>query len=138
MLELELVVSNQSKFYLSNKSLFMENVLYNVPDKFFNSTDFCEIFKYVLNYLKQCEVDDIVIPDGQGNAMFKNNWYYANSFFISLIKKLTFLYNNTDTLIKEALENKDKDDENKNLSVETEQNEKNDDNKVNKINIKSK
>ena len=138
MLELELVVSNQSKFYLSNKSMFMENVLYNVPDKFFEGTDFCEIFKYVLNYLKQCDIESIVLPDDQNTQMFKNNWYYANSFFISLLKKMTYLYNNTDTLIKEALEIREQSKQEDNSSVNTEQNKNQDDNKVRKINIKPK
>ncbi len=138
MLELELVMSNQSKLYLSNKSMFMENVLYNVPDKFFEGTDFCEIFKYVLNYLKQCEIEQILIPDGQNTPMFKNNWYYANSFFVSLIKKLTYLYNNTDILIKEALEAREENENAENSSGNIEQNEKDEEKSVKKINIKTK
>ena len=105
MLELELILADKSSIYLSNKTLFVENVLYNVPNKFYDSQDFCEMFKNVVNYLKQCDVDRIVIPDGNNNAMFSNYGYYNNSFFKSFIKKIVYIYQNSDTMIADALKN---------------------------------
>ena len=103
MLELELVLSNRSNIYLSKKTLFIENILYNVPSKFYIGEDFCEMFKNIINYLKQCDVDKIVIPDGNDNSMFSNYGYYANSYFKSFINKIVFIYKNADEMIKEAL-----------------------------------
>ena len=103
MLELELIISNQSNIFLSTKTFFVENVLYNVPDKFYLSNDFCEIFKNVVNYLNQCDTEDIFIP-GKKELMFGYNEYYANSQFISFIKKIIYIYKNGDKMINDALE----------------------------------
>ena len=103
MLELELILANQSNIYLSKKTLFVENLLYNVPDKFYESEDFCEIFRNVINYLNQCEIESIFIP-GTTEEMFGETKYYANSNYSSFIKKLNYIYENADTMIDDALE----------------------------------
>ena len=101
MLELELIIANKSSVYLSTKTLFVENVLYNVPNKFYNTTMFCEMFRDVVNYLKQCDVDDIKLADG--SKMFLPNGYYANQNFKSFIKKISYIYTNGDKLIEDAI-----------------------------------
>ena len=93
------------------------------------------MFKYVVNYLKQCDVEELYLPDGQNIPMFKENWYYANSFFKSFIKKIVFLYNNTDVLIKEALEARKNIELNTNTSQQNDSNQsKNSQENVTKIN----
>lgn len=118
MLELELILANQSNVYLSKKTLFVENLLYNVPDKFFESEDFCEIFRNVVNYLNQCDMEDILIP-GTSDEMFGTDKYYANSNYTSFIKKINYVYKNADVMIDDALdaakqqENQNKEEEKK-------------------------
>lgn len=102
MLELELILANQSNIYLSKKTLFIENLLYNVPNKFFLSEDFCEIFRNVINYLNQCEIESIYIP-GTKEEMFGADKYYANSNYNSFLKKINYIYENADTMIDDAL-----------------------------------
>ena len=106
MLELELVISNKSNVYLSLKTFFVENVLYNVPDKFYKSNDFCEIFRNVVNYLNQCELSDILIP-GINKEMFEYDKYYANSNYDSFLKKIKYIYLNADNMISDALKQRD-------------------------------
>lgn len=137
MLELELIISNRSNVYLSNKSLFVENILYNVPNKFFASEDFCEMFKNVVNYLKQCDIDRILIPDGSKTQMFSNYGYYANTFFKSFVKKIVFIYQNGDLLIADALnsQNAENTEQNNNdINNDNAENDNQDDKKVKKIN----
>lgn len=115
MLELELILANQSNIYLSKKTFFVENLLYNIPDKFFETEDFCEIFKNVVNYLNQCEIENIYFP-GTNEEMFGVDKYYANSNYYSFLKKLNYLYENTDTLIDDALENAETQENQANLT----------------------
>lgn len=103
MLELELILANQSNIYLSKKTLFVENLLYNVPNKFFKSEDFCEIFRNAVNYLNQCDIDSLFIP-GTTEEMFGINQYYANSNYYSFLKKINYIYQNADSMIDDALE----------------------------------
>ena len=102
MLELELILADYSNINLSSKTLFVENVLYNVPDMFFQNNDFNEILHQVVNYINQCDITNIVLP-GENTQMFGNKQYYANSYFKSFIKKLIFIYENADDMIKEAI-----------------------------------
>ena len=104
MLELELVLAEKSNVYLSNKTLFVENVLYNVPNQFYNTNDFFFLFKNIVNYLKHCEVDEIFVPGKEDEPMFLEYSFYNAKQFKSFIKKIEFLYKNTDTLIADALE----------------------------------
>lgn len=143
MLELELILANRSNVYLSNKTLFVENVLYNVPDKFFKGEDFCEMFKNVVNYLKQCDADKIVMPDGIGTPMFSNYGYYANSFFKSFIKKIIYIYKNGDLLLDDAIrsqQNTENTEQNDNLknNQNNDYTTSEDGKKVNKINKNAK
>ncbi len=106
MLELELILTNQSNILVSSKTLFLENVLYNVPDQFFITNDFSEMLNNIINYLNQCNIDNIKLADNS-TIMFKQNNYYANSHFKNLIKKLSFILINGDQMIDQALnENK--------------------------------
>ena len=113
MLELELVLNNQSNYYLSRKTLFIETILYNIPNKFFEGEDFCEMFKNVKNYLQHINIENIYLPDDRKMPMFKTKGYYANRDFKSFVKKLSYLYENTDKLIDDALsKNQNNADEN--------------------------
>ena len=141
MLELELILANKSNIYLSDKTLFVENVLYNVPNVFFKSEDFCEMFKNIVNYLKQCDVEHILLPDGTNQQMFLNNGYYASQFYKSFVKKIIYIYQNADVMIADAL-NKQNNAENtdKNDAEQTDNDNKNNStmqtNEVQKINKK--
>lgn len=111
MLELELIFADKlSSVYLSNKALFVENILYNVPNKFYMGDDYRQMFVNIVNYLKQCVESDILLADG--GTMFKKIGYYSNNMYKSFVKKLIYLYNNTDVLIKEAIEQSSQNDDN--------------------------
>lgn len=103
MLELELIFANKTNIYLSDKTLFTEYVLYNVPNRFFEGQDFSEMFKQVANYLLQCDISDIFVP-GTENLMFSKNGYYANSMFLSFVKKIAYICKNTDEMLKDILQ----------------------------------
>lgn len=104
MLELELVIGNMSNIYLSNKSLFVENVIYNVPNKFFSGKDFSLIFTRIVNYLMQLDEKNILIPDGTSTKMFDTNWYYADTMFSSFLRKIKYIDENCDQMIDEAID----------------------------------
>ena len=114
MLELELILADKSNINLSAKTLFVENVLYNVPDKFFMYDEFSEIFTQITNYLNQCKADDFYIPDDTNTNMFKEHGYYANKNFLSFVKKLSYICLNADVMIYDALNamQENSDDEN--------------------------
>ncbi len=133
MLELELVLNKKSNVYLSNKTLFVENILYNIPNKFYNSKDFCEIFKNIINYLKNCDIEDIFIPGMHTEPMFIDYSFYNAKQFKSFIKKLEYLYKNTDIMIADALKNADNKIENDN-TMQNDTDVDNEDIKVTKIN----
>ena len=112
MLELELVLNGElSSVYLSDKSLFIENVLYNVPSTFFQGDDYLKMFVDIVNFVKQCTENDLIYPDGNNEKMFKKIGYYDAKMLKSLIKKLVFLYYNTDSLIQKAIAEAEADEE---------------------------
>lgn len=112
MLELELVLTEMSTKYLSKKSLFVEHLLYNVPNKLFEGNDFCQIFVNIVNFVKHCEIDDLYLADNK-TKMFVEDGYYANQEFKSFIKKIVFLSKNTNQMIEDAIKKySNKNDEN--------------------------
>ena len=108
MLELELVVTNHTNRYLSKKMFFVENILYNVPNKFFKGSDFCEMFTRITNYIRQCDIENIYIADNTKKQMFSQNGYYANSYFHSFVKKINYLCKNSDKLVYDAINEMEK------------------------------
>ena len=130
MLELELVCSNSTNILLSSKTLFVENVLYNVPNKFYQCEKYDEMLQNVINYLNQCDIKDIVIP-GENTQMFDNKNYYANSHFNNFISKLIFIYKNANQMIDTAIKLNNQSAENN-----IEKNKKIDKNTNNQKNIK--
>ena len=128
MLELELILNNQTSKYLSQKTLFVENVLYNVPDKFYQTEDFCEMFRNVANYLKHVNMQDILLADNTETQMFKNGGYYANEHFKSFVKKITYLYENTDDLINDAINNQSQANQEKDTTMQNTNMQKSDEN----------
>lgn len=112
MLELELVLNGElSSVYLSDKSLFIENILYNVPNTFFQGDDYLKMFVDIVNFVKQCTENDLIYPDGNNEKMFKKIGYYDTKMLKSLIKKLVFLYYNTDSLIQKAIDEAEAEEE---------------------------
>lgn len=112
MLELELVITNMSFRYLSKKSLFVENILYNVPNSLYKDNDFCKLFLNITNYVKHCDVNNLLLADNI-TKMFTEHGYYAKNELASFIKKLIYLNQNTDKLIEDALKNYEKNNNNK-------------------------
>ena len=121
MLELELIINNTSTKYLSKKSLFVEQLLYNVPNVLYESDDFCQLFANITNYIKNCNISDLLLADNV-TKMFAEHSYYAKNDLLSFIKKLIYLSKNTDKMIDAAINN--------NATEKTE-------NQNNDINIKS-
>ena len=104
MLELELVMTEESNVYLSKKSIFVESILYNVPNKFFENNDFSKMFSDVVNYLKQCNVEDFKTIDNTLNQkLFTKNGYYANSYFSSFLRKILYINTNANEMIDTAI-----------------------------------
>ena len=103
MLELELILANRSNVVLSAKTFFVENILYNVPDRFFAGEEFSEIFSQIVNYLRVCPIENILIPDSTNTKMFDINSYYANSEYDSFVRKLSYICKNGDDMITDAL-----------------------------------
>ena len=134
MLELELILSNRSNVNLSSKTFFVENVLYNVPDKFFDCKEFSEIFLNVVNYLNQVSVDNILIPDDTNTKMFNEHGYYANSNFDSFLRKITFIYKNADQMIYDAINSSNNSSEQTHNTDDTNENLIENDKPVQKIN----
>ena len=103
MLELELILSNRSNVNLSSKTFFVENILYNVPDRFFAGDEFSEIFSQLVNYLSVCSIENILIPDSTNTKMFKLNGYYANHEYESFVRKISYICKNANEMIDDAL-----------------------------------
>ena len=123
MLELELVITDLSERFLSKKSLFVEHIIYNVPNDLLKEDDFSKMFINVVNYLKNSDMNNIMLADNT-SKMFVDYGYYAKNTFVSFIKKIIYLNEHTDEMLKRALENanhndnKDKSSEN-NIIVDT-------------------
>lgn len=121
MLELELIINDLSQIYLSKKSLFMESLLYNVPNNLYNADySFPQMITNATNYLTNCNVNNILLPD-EKTKMFKSNGYYAKQHFNSIIKKLLYLNKNTDILLEEAVKlmETENNSENKTIKLKT-------------------
>lgn len=102
MLELELIISELSEKHLSKKSLFVEHILYNVPNVLYKGNNFCTMFTNITNYIKHCNFDNILLADNT-TKMFPEHGYYAKKEFNSFIKKLVYLCQNTDQMIEDAI-----------------------------------
>jgi hypothetical protein len=103
MLELELIINSLSTRYLSKKSLFIESILYNVPNSIIAGNNYTNIFTNVVNYLKNCDINKLVLPDNE-TKLLTDNKYYAKSMFDSFVRKLIYLNQNTDQMIIDAIE----------------------------------
>lgn len=104
MLELELIITNMSTKYLSKKSLFVEHILYNIPNVLYLNDDYCQVFVNIANYIKHCNPNTLLLADNT-TKMFPEHGYYAKSDLQSFVKKLIYLTKNTDTMIEEAIKN---------------------------------
>ena len=104
MLELELVLNQDSNVYLSKKSIFVENLLYNIPNEFFDGNDYSKMFTNVTNYLKHADSQNFYIAGNPEQKMFDKYGYYSITFFNSIQKKLSYLSESTDEIIAKALE----------------------------------
>lgn len=102
MLELELIITNLSTKYLSKKSLFVESILYNIPNEFYNTDNFCEMLSNATNYLKNLSYEDIVLPDNL-TKMFPQHGYYAKDEFKSFVKKITHINQHTNQMLQETI-----------------------------------
>ena len=103
MLELELVMKEESNVYLSKKSIFTESVLYNVPNIFFEGNNLMQIFTNIVNYLKQCDIKNIKKIDDSNQQLFSKNGYYANSYYSSFVKKMLYVNEYGNEMIDEAI-----------------------------------
>lgn len=102
MLELELIINKLSNVFLSKKSLFIEHLLYNIPNNLLTDVDYSILFANATNYLKNCNISNIKLADNS-TQMFKNQGYYAKQHFESIIKKILYLNKNTDVLLENVL-----------------------------------
>ena len=105
MLELELVLTEESNVYLSKKSIFMESLLYNIPNKFFENDDFSKIFTDVINYIKHGDCAKFHTIDNPNNQLFTKNGYYSNHYYSSIVKKLVYINQYGNEMIDNALKN---------------------------------
>lgn len=104
MMELELVMNEDSNVYLSKKSLFVESILYNVPNYIFENDDFSVIFRDICNYLKQCSANDYLLcPDGSGQPLFTKNGYYSFKYYSSFVKKVLYINRYANEMIDDAI-----------------------------------
>lgn len=103
MLELELVLKEESNVYLSKKSIFIESILYNVPNVFFQGDDFGKIFSDIVNYIKQLDVENVYTIDNSKQKLFTKNGYYAKSYYASFIKKIVYINEYANEMIDEAI-----------------------------------
>lgn len=113
MLELELVINEESNVYLSKKSLFVESILYNVPNTIFDCDDFSKIFSDIVIFLKQSSVNELYTVDSSSQNLFTKNGYYSNKYYASFVKKIEYINDYANEMIDNAIkqaENANKDE----------------------------
>lgn len=123
MLELELILTEESNIYLSKKSIFMESLLYNVPNELFINNDFSKMISDVVNFIKLSDISAFYAIDNPNNPLFTKNGYYSNNYYSSIVKKLVYInqYANDmmDNALKTANANNNESNKNNENNIET-------------------
>lgn len=102
-MELELILAGESEL-LIGKNFFVENLLYNVPNEFFQGEDYEQIVNQVLIYLKNKNLNDFVLTDGTG-PMFYDFSYYTKNYAKQFIKKIIYANDNFEEILQLSANN---------------------------------
>ena len=93
-IELDLFQNNVVKEKSYDILYFVENLVYNIPSNLLKSEDFHNAFINGLNYLKNANIKDFILPNGSKMFNEEKNSQYSFLKAITFIKRIIYFYEN--------------------------------------------
>jgi len=93
-MELELFQNNIVKDKYFDILYFVENLVYNIPSNLLKTEDFYTAFINGVNYLKNADIKEFLLPNGTRMFNEEKNSQYSLLKAIIFIKRMTIFYEN--------------------------------------------